>query len=975
MKSLFSKVGLRLVVFQLGLLLCQTASAAVGFTVTPSSVSNTYIGPVTLQVTGLTNGETVVVQKYLDLNADHVVDAGDLLAQQFNLTDGQPGMVIGGVTNINVPGDTDAVKGQITAVLNFQNGDFTQNIIGQYLYVVHSVSGAVTNLFTVTNAAYAQSFTGSVVNNGTNVPDSIVLLFPPPTSGHGLGQPVAGVVANNSGNFTLQAPAGSYSFLAARSNFLYNFSTTPVLTLSNGATAAKLTLTNATTSISGSFVDATNSSIVLPGVFVANKSSAGLIGIGVTGSNGDFTIGVTSGQWEVSGSSGLIVHGYAELENNPTFEAGATNATVAYTRATALFYGSVKDNLGNPLPGIPIGADDNNFEDYDSDGYADAGGNYVTVAVGGLGNGDLWQLGVDNSSSFPNYNFSQPSIDQNGGANIAVGESMMVNFTAIRATNTITGNVKFSGSPVANVQVTATSQDAYNYRAQAYTDTNGNYSLTVGNDFWNVSVSCQGGDNGLDSILGSGNYQCPSSESVTIDNDNGTADFTVLPPGGSVQIFGYVVNSAGTAIVGVSVSANDGNGDNYSTTTDSSGYYSFSVGNGTWIVSVDCSGLSSLGYQCVGSENVNVSGNSVEQDFTAQSSGTNGGPLQITTISLPDDLVSNSYNQQLSASGGQPPYSWSLTPGSLPLPEGINLSTNGDISGTPDTADIGTNYFSVRVTDSLANTVDQLLSVTIYPALTIGTNALPNGAIGTPYSAEILVSGGDADSGYSYNVVGTLPPGLNAGFGTTTTSNELFVISGTPTNSGTFSFTFEAYDLDFDEVQEDFSITIANSTLQITTASLPNATVGAEYTNQLQVSGGTPPYNWTIATGSQQPPSALTLSTNGLLSGVPAASGTNSFIVRVTDSDSVSVTRTLTLTTIPNLKPSLGSGEKAGGQFQFLVLNAAIGQNYTVQTSTNLGSTNWTSLFITNNAATNSFPVIDPNASNSQGFYRILVGP
>jgi len=81
------------------------AQAAVTFTLTPSTVSNTYAGTITLQVGGLTNRETVVVQKFIDVNTNGVIDANDWPAQQFALTDGQPGMVIGGVTNFNVPGD------------------------------------------------------------------------------------------------------------------------------------------------------------------------------------------------------------------------------------------------------------------------------------------------------------------------------------------------------------------------------------------------------------------------------------------------------------------------------------------------------------------------------------------------------------------------------------------------------------------------------------------------------------------------------------------------------------------------------------------------------------------------------------------------------------------------------------------------------------------------------------------------------
>lgn len=63
-----------------------------------------------------------------------------------------------------------------------------------------------------------------------------------------------------------------------------------------------------------------------------------------------------------------------------------------------------------------------------------------------------------------------------------------------------------------------------------------------------------------------------------------------------------------------------------------------------------------------------------------------------------------------------------------------------------------------------------------------------------------------------------------------------------------------------------------------------------------------------------------------------------------------------------------------GGQFQMLLTGIA-GQNYTLQMSTNLASNNWTALLVTNNPATNSFIIADPNATNRQRFYRVLVGP
>jgi hypothetical protein len=73
--------------------------------------------------------------------------------------------------------------------------------------------------------------------------------------------------------------------------------------------------------------------------------------------------------------------------------------------------------------------------------------------------------------------------------------------------------------------------------------------------------------------------------------------------------------------------------------------------------------------------------------------------------------------------------------------------------------------------------------------------------------------------------------------------------------------------------------------------------------------------------------------------------------------------------------PSLGSEDaSSSGQFRFL-LNGTANQNYTLQVSTDLSSTNWTTLYTTNNPATGSFLLTDPNATNQQRFYRILVGP
>ena len=58
-------------------------------------------------------------------------------------------------------------------------------------------------------------------------------------------------------------------------------------------------------------------------------------------------------------------------------------------------------------------------------------------------------------------------------------------------------------------------------------------------------------------------------------------------------------------------------------------------------------------------------------------------PLQILTTSLPGGVKGVAYDAVLRGQGGVPPYRWSST--SL-LPAGLQLTTAGEIKGTPSQA-------------------------------------------------------------------------------------------------------------------------------------------------------------------------------------------------------------------------------------------------------------------------------------------------
>ncbi len=162
----------------------------------------------------------------------------------------------------------------------------------------------------------------------------------------------------------------------------------------------------------------------------------------------------------------------------------------------------------------------------------------------------------------------------------------------------------------------------------------------------------------------------------------------------------------------------------------------------------------------------------------------------------------------LIASGGQTPYTWTLTNGTLP--PGLSLQSNGIVSGTP-TLVSGLTYpatynFTATVTDSQTpvpayNTL--ATSVVINPALTFPPATLPPGLVGANYSSAVSASGGIMP--YTYNIVfGSLPDGLTLTASGTGAGN----ISGTPTTAGTFTFTVQATDAVSEIATEAFTITI-----------------------------------------------------------------------------------------------------------------------------------------------------------------------
>lgn len=276
-------------------------------------------------------------------------------------------------------------------------------------------------------------------------------------------------------------------------------------------------------------------------------------------------------------------------------------------------------------------------------------------------------------------------------------------------------------------------------------------------------------------------------------------------------------------------------------------------------------------------------------------------PLLITTAALADTSVGDAYVASVAATGGTAPYTFTVSFGELPA--GISLAANGSLTGSVSPS-ATSEIFELSVADSSSPPLTATQSYTVRVAMEITTTSLALAYGGIPYSDALDVRGGLPP--YDWSITsGTLPAGLQG------PDPQTGVISGTPTAlcaATNATLSVQVVDSDTPAVtasQAGIDLTVEPADLVFPVSQLPNGRLNTAYDQQIQVTGGVPPYSFALTGGSL--PSQLSLNAaNGRITGTPDTLETQAFQITVTDTCPVSAAGDFTLTISPE---SLGRND------------------------------------------------------------------
>ncbi len=263
--------------------------------------------------------------------------------------------------------------------------------------------------------------------------------------------------------------------------------------------------------------------------------------------------------------------------------------------------------------------------------------------------------------------------------------------------------------------------------------------------------------------------------------------------------------------------------------------------------------------------------------------------VEVATVTLPDWTEDVAYSQQLTSSGGTGAKTWADKNSDL-SGTGLTLLSNGIITGTPPIAE--TISFTAQVTDATGDVGEKVLGFTVNPAIAITTESISDGTVNAPYSQQLVATGGTGSIKWSDKDVDLDGTGLAlSGSG---------LLSGTPTADGEVAFTARVVDGVGSVDEQQFTMTVYLQ-LAITTPDVPDWTIENDYSYQLEAVGGIGEVVWSDKNNDLEG-SGLSLSSSGLLSGIPTTTDEFTFIALVTDGSKQIAEQQFNLTINPHVE-------------------------------------------------------------------------
>jgi hypothetical protein len=307
----------------------------------------------------------------------------------------------------------------------------------------------------------------------------------------------------------------------------------------------------------------------------------------------------------------------------------------------------------------------------------------------------------------------------------------------------------------------------------------------------------------------------------------------------------------------------------------------------------------------------------------AQANGNSGNSL-IISGPLPPGAVHQPYNAVLAVGGGSSPYHFSVSSGALPPGLSLNTTT-GSFTGQP--SESGLYAFEVEVSDSPGP--DHGSREFMVPIG--GSGGGGGGGITVGVSPASVTVGSGGSQQFTATVSGTPDTAVTwtASAGSVNSHGYYIAPVVQKTTQATVTATSQADSTKSASSAVTISLSQGQS-LQITTPGLPQGQQGESYTAGFAASGGTPPYSWTISSGTL--PSGITLNTNGSVSGVPTATGTSNFTVVVTDA------KNLTANGGYSLSVAGGSGYDGPAQLPLVTVSSAMADSPAPGSVVNVGA-------------------------------------